>query len=122
MKAQASVEFLLLLAILSVIFALSVNYYLSYSLRSDLFLQEEGYKSICSQVNEEIKSALYAGAYYKREFYLPDGVYNASMQNYEIKIGYSGGAVSCNTYVNNTQNLSIGKNTIIYNETGLYIQ
>jgi uncharacterized protein (UPF0333 family) len=120
MKGQASVEFLLIFAIIAVVFALSVNYFINYSLNANTFLSEENYRSICLQIKTEIDCALLAGPYYERDFYLEQGPYNATISGYDIIIAYSEGIVSCKTLVNASKNLSIGKNTLIYNETGVY--
>jgi len=120
MKGQASVEFLLIFGMLAVIFAIAVSYYLNYSLSSNAFLSEDTYQSICLQVETEIDCALSAGPYYERDFYLEQGPYNVSISGYDISVAYSGGTVSCRTVVNASKGLSIGKNTIIYNEMGFY--
>jgi uncharacterized protein (UPF0333 family) len=122
MKGQASVEFLLIIALLAVIFSISVSYFINYSLNSNTYQSEENYHSICLQVKNEIDCALSAGPYYERDFYLEQGPYNASISGYEIQVTYSGGIVSCQTLVNASKNLSIGKNTILYNETGVYFR
>jgi uncharacterized protein (UPF0333 family) len=120
MKGQASVEFLLIFSLLAVIFVIALSYYLNYGLSSNAYLSEENYHSICLQVENEIDSALSAGPYYERDFYIEQGPYNVSVSGYEIKVNYSSGAVSCRALVNVSKNLSIGKNTIIYNGTGFY--
>jgi uncharacterized protein (UPF0333 family) len=120
MRAQASVEFLLIIAILSVIFAIAASYYLGYSFRLEASSSQEVYKAICRQVSAEIDYALSAGPVYGRSFYLPQGNYNVSIKDYEIIVTSPGAAVVCYTHINNTKNLVIGKNMIIYNETGIY--
>jgi hypothetical protein len=122
MRGQASVEFLLILGIISVIFAIIVSYFAGYSLYSSNFLSEEGYRSICRQVSDEVEGALASGPDYERVFYLPQGNYNVSLYDREIRVNYSAGMVLCPTSINASKNLSIGKNTIIYNETGIYFR
>jgi len=122
MKGQSSVEFILILSLLSVIFAITVSYFANYSLYSNNYLSEESYRLICAQVKDELDAAFSSGPDYERAFYLPAGNYNASIYDREIKVSYSGGAVSCYTYANITKFLSIGKNTVIYNETGLFVR
>lgn len=120
MKAQASVEFLLIIALLSVIFAIATVYFYDYQYSSGVTASQETYREVCYQISDEVDNALSMGAYYERSFYLPPGNYNVSLQNYEIQVNYPNGEVVCYTHVNNTKNLVIGKNTIIYNETGFY--
>jgi hypothetical protein len=121
MKCQASVEFLILLGVLTLIFAVLINYSGGYLFYSDNLKIENQYKDICSQVKDEIENALEMGPFYNRTFYLPTGNYNVSISNYEIKIIYNSGETTCFIPVNLSTNLNNGKNTIIYNETGLFI-
>jgi uncharacterized protein (UPF0333 family) len=121
LKAQAAVEFLILLGVLSVVFAISVNYYIGYSLRSDGFIQEQTYQLLCSQISNEIDKALLFGPRYERDFYLPAGNYSVKIENYETKITYFRGQVVCYNRANITKDLTIGKNTIIYDGTDVYV-
>lgn len=121
MKAQASVEFLILFGVLSLIFAVLINYSGGYLFYSDNLKVKTHYEDICSQVKQEIENALEMGPFYDRTFYLPTGNYNISISNYEIKIVYSSGEKTCYIPVDLSANLNNGKNTIIYNETGLFI-
>lgn len=120
--AQASVEFLLLLSLLSLIFVISVSYFLGYGAATNSYLAEEEYRSICKQISDEIEYALSTGPFYERSFYLPQGDYNATVGNYEVLIAYSTGSVACYTFTNASAELTIGKNTIIYNETGVFFE
>ena len=119
---QASVEFLMLLSLLSLIFVISVSYFLGYSVATNSYLAEENYRSICRQVSDEIEYALSSGPRYERSFYLPQGDYNASIGNYEVSVRHGSGTVVCYTFTNASADLSIGKNTIIYNETGIWFE
>ncbi len=121
MKAQASVEFLILLGILSLIFAVLINYSGGYQFYSANLKIEQQYKNICNQVKLEIENALETGPFYNRTFYLPDGNYNVSVESYEIKVVYSNGVKTCFIPVNLSANLNKGGNTIIYNESGVFI-
>ncbi|MBN2095263.1 MAG: hypothetical protein JW727_04395 [Candidatus Aenigmarchaeota archaeon] len=122
MRCQASVELLLLLGILSVIFAISFSYYVGYGIYQASVSTGGDYRSVCKQIAGEIDSALRIGPDYERSFYLPYGDYNATLQNYEIVVNYPSGMAVCYTYVNITRNLTIGKNTVIYNGTGFYLE
>ncbi len=122
MKCQASVEFLILLGVLTLIFSILINYSGGYLFYSDNLKVEKKYKDICSQVKDEIENALEMGPFYNRTFYLPAGDYNISISKYEIKIIYSGGETICYIPVNLSTDLNKGGNTIIYNETGLFIR
>jgi uncharacterized protein (UPF0333 family) len=122
MKAQASAEFLLIIALLSVIFAIAAGYFLGYNFTREVSSTQENYRAICSQVSLEIDYALSSGPDYERTFYLPKGNYNVSIKNYEIGVIYPGASVVCYTQINNTESLVIGKNTVIYNETGFYFR
>ena len=121
MKSQSSIEFLILLGILSLIFSILINYPGGYLFYSDKLKIENQYKDICNQVKEEIENALEIGPFYNRTFYLPPGNYNVSINNYEIKVVYSNGEKICFIPANVSSNLKKGKNTIIYNESGLFI-
>jgi len=121
MKFQSSIEFLILLGILSLIFSVLINYPGGYLFYSDKLKIENQYKDICNQVKEEIENALEIGSFYNRTFYLPPGNYNVSISNYEIKVVYSGGEKICFIPTNISSNLKEGKNIIIYNESGLFI-
>ena len=120
MKCQASVEFLILFGVLTLIFAVLINYSGGYLFYSDNLKVETHYEDICSQVKQEIENALEMGPFYNRTFYLPTGNYNISISNYEIKIVYGGGEKTCYIPVDLSANLNNGKNTIIYNESGLF--
>jgi len=122
MRGQASVEFLMLISLLTLIFAISVNYFLGYGVNTSTYLSEANYQSICRQVSEEINYALSYGPDYERSFYLPQGSYEVLAEGYEISVRHSQGVVNCYSNANATGNLSIGKNTIVYNGTGLYFK
>lgn len=121
MKAQASIEFLILLGVLTLIFAILINYSGGYLFYSDNLKVEQQHKDICNQVKDEIENALEIGYFYNRTFYLPSGDYNVSINNYEIRVAYSSGETICFIPVNLSANINKGENTIIYNETGLFI-
>lgn len=122
MKAQASVEFLLLVGILTLIFVILVNYSGGYQFQSSTLRLQEHYTEICNQIKNEITYALAIGPYYEREFYLPSGTYNAAIVEYTILIEYSNGEVDCFSPVNLTEELNIGRNVLIYNESGIFFE
>jgi len=121
MKGQSSIEFLILIGILSLIFAILINYPGGYLFYSDKLKIEKEYKDICIQIENEIENALEMGPFYNRTFYLPSGNYNASISNYEIKVSYSDGEKICYIPVNISANLNKGENRIIYNKSGVFI-
>lgn len=119
MKAQASVEFLVLVGILSLIFVVIFSYSGGYYFYSEKLKVEEKYENICDTVKLEIETALEAGPYYNRTFYLEPGDHAVSIQNYEVVVGKDNLVKICYIPINISANLNNGENTIIYNETGI---
>ncbi|MGC9310691.1 MAG: hypothetical protein ACP5E4_03110 [Candidatus Aenigmatarchaeota archaeon] len=116
MKAQSSVEFLILFSVLALIFALAINYFFAYIVHSGNSDTERQYKDLCVQVREEIENALLFDGYYRRPFYLPGGDYTIDINGREIAVSYSAGRVVCLTPVNMSHTeLNKGENVIIYN-------
>ena len=122
MIGQASAEFLILLGILSLIFVIIFASSQGYQFYSEKLNTQQDYQDLCQKIKFEIETALEIGPFYNRTFYLSPGTYIPSISNYEISIVYSYGKVSCFIPANVTGNLTQGKNTIIYNESGLFIK
>ena len=122
MRAQVSAEFLILLGILSVIFSIIFVSNYKYQFYAEKIKTQEKYKDLCNKIKFEIETALETGPKYERSFYLPLGIYNASIRGYYVEINYSYGKVVCYIPANLTAHLTQGKNTIIYNESGLFIK
>jgi hypothetical protein len=121
LRGQAAVEFLILLSVAMVLFAIAVNYYAGYYLQSSGFQAERQYGLICRQISDEARNALLMGDYYERDFYLPLGDYSASVFGWSARVEYSGGEVYCPMPANlEDKTLNNGKNTIIYNASGLF--
>ncbi|RLI99378.1 MAG: hypothetical protein DRP06_03580 [Candidatus Aenigmatarchaeota archaeon] len=119
MKAQASVEFLVLVGILSLIFVIIFSSSGGYYFYSEKMKVEEKYNNICSTVKLEIETALEIGPYYNRTFYLDSGDHTVSIQNYEVVVKKDDLIKICHIPINISANLNNGENTIIYNETGI---
>ncbi|MCK4730058.1 MAG: hypothetical protein KAT28_01960 [Candidatus Aenigmarchaeota archaeon] len=119
MKAQASVEFLVLVGILSLIFVIIFGYSGGYYFYSEKLKVEETYENICDTVKLEIETALEVGPYYSRTFYLEPGDHAVSIQNYEVIVSKDNLIKICYIPINISANLNNGENTIIYNETGV---
>jgi predicted membrane protein len=122
MVGQASAEFLILFGILSLIFSIIFVYNYGYQFYSEKMKIEEEYKDLCNKIKFEIQTALEIGPNYNRSFYLPSGTYTASINGYDVEINYSYGKVICYIPINLTAQLIQGKNTIIYNGSGLFIE
>jgi len=120
MKAQASVEFLVLVGILGLIFVVIFSYSGEYYFYSEKLKVEEKYDNVCNTVKLEIETALEIGPYYSRTFYLEPGTHTVSIQNYEIIVSKDNLVKICYIPINISANLNNGENTIIYNETGIY--
>jgi len=121
MFGQVSGEFLILLGIVCLIFSIIFVHSYKYQFYAEKIKIEEEHKNLCNKIKSEIETALEVGPIYNRSFYLPSGTYNASIRGYEVEINYSYGKVICHVPVNITAQLSQGKNTIIYNASGLFI-
>ncbi len=121
MIGQASAEFMVLLGFLSLVFVIIFASSQGYQFYSDKLEAQQEYKEICNDIKFEIETALEMEPVYNRTFYLPEGTYNASISNYEISVEYSYGEVSCYIPANVSGEPIQGKNTILYNETGLYL-
>lgn len=122
MLGQASAEFLILLGVLSLIFVVIFASSQGYQFYSDKLRIEQKYRNICDKIKSEIETALEIGPIYNRTFYLPSGTYIAKISNYEIEISSPLGTIICRIPVNLNVTLSQGKNTIIYNESGIFIK
>ena len=120
-KGQASTEFMILLGVLSLIFAIIFASSEGYQYYSDKLRAEQNYQNICDDIKFEIETALEMGPIYNRTFYLPQGSYTASISNYEVVVVYDYGEAVCYVPANVKGNPIQGKNIIYYNETGLYI-
>ncbi len=119
MKAQASVEFLVLVGILGIIFVIIFSSSGGYYFYSEKLKVEEKYDNICTTVKLEIETALEIGPYYNRTFYLDSGDHTVLIQNYEITVRKDNLVKICYIPINISANLNNGENTIIYNETGI---
>ena len=119
---QASVEFLILVGILMIIFAILFNYEGGNQFYSFELEIKNNLDNICNSVKNEIESAAEFGPVYNRTFYLPNGNYNITISGYTITVAENRYLVSCYIPVKNINGtLRTGKNILIYNESGIFI-
>jgi hypothetical protein len=123
MKAQASVEFLVFLSFLIVVFLVSVFNQLHLSREVTSIKSDEELKTLCGRIKFEIDSAVNLGDTYKRNFYLnaPYGNENITItiKSYYVFIDAYSKSLSCNIITNNiTGAIKIGWN-LIENKNGV---
>ena len=123
MKAQVSVEFMILISILLLLFILYTQN--SLSLQKDMIIlrSDQEAKELSDKIAFEINTAVNSGTGYERNFYVKKtfaGIsnFNILVENYEVKITWSQNSVISQIVTKNTTG-DVGKGwNLIENRDG----
>ena len=118
MKGQISVEFLVLISILIVMFTVFI--FSEQSLRQRMFYikSSEEMKNLCENIAFEINSAVKLGDTYKRNFYIEECIlgvsdFQISIETYSVFIDWNGKSTACTIATKNiTGEIEKGWNSI----------
>lgn len=127
MKAQVSIEFMILISILALLFILYTQN--SLSLQRDMITikVDQDAKKLSDKIAFEINTAVKSGDGYERRFYVEDSFggisdFNISVKNYAVTISWGQRSVSSQiTTKNITGNVSKGWNLIENGVGNIYV-
>jgi len=118
MKGQISIEFLILISILTIIILLFLWNNLSLDYKMIGIKSNVEAKKFCDQIAFEINAAVKAGDGYERRFFVKDNFFGASdfdiyVGSYSVSIDWDEKSVSCRIITKNTTgSISKGWNNI----------